>query len=185
MILIPLSIENVYSPAGSVPPVSHLTSCIPTKSNLYFDIYFATVMSEPALYRLLTFHMPNLISIFLSLGRLSKESVEVRDPLWHFVTQLCFTMRSCYPTPNSQAGGPSLVGCPRLIIQYIRSCPPYLEAVSSIRNPRTRHAVVTRGPFNMDSVYQCIENIGPFVYNLWKFYQLQELLKVTKTPWWQ
>jgi hypothetical protein len=31
-----------------------------------------TVMSEPALYRLLTFHIPNLISVFLSLGRLSR-----------------------------------------------------------------------------------------------------------------
>jgi len=25
------------------------------------------------------------------------------------------------PTPNPQAGGPLLVGCPRLLIQYIRS----------------------------------------------------------------
>jgi hypothetical protein len=32
---------------------------------------------------------------------------------------------------TTQAGGPPLVGCPRLLIQYIRSCPPYLEAVSS------------------------------------------------------
>ena len=31
--------------------------------------------------------------------------------------------------PNPQAGGPSPVGCPRLFIQYIRSYPPYLEAV--------------------------------------------------------
>jgi hypothetical protein len=29
------------------------------------------------------------------------------------------------------------IGCP----QYIRSYPPYLEAASSIRNLRTRHAV--------------------------------------------
>ena len=28
-------------------------------------------------------------------------------------------------TPNSQAGGPPLVGCPRLPIQYIRSYSPY------------------------------------------------------------
>jgi hypothetical protein len=54
------------------------------------------------------------------------------------------------PTPNPQAGGPSLVGCPRLLIQYIRSYPQYLETVSSIRNLRTRHAVVTRDPPNMD-----------------------------------
>jgi len=28
-----------------------------------------------------------------------------------------------------EAGGPRLAGCPRLLIQYIRSYPPYLEAV--------------------------------------------------------
>ena len=38
-------------------------------------------------------------------------------------------------SPNPQAGGPLLVGCPRMLIQYIRSY---------IRNLRTRHAVVTR-----------------------------------------
>jgi hypothetical protein len=52
------------------------------------------------------------------------------------------------PPPNPQAAGPSTVGCPRLLIQYIRNYPPYLEAVSSIRNPRTRHAVVTVDPLN-------------------------------------
>ncbi|KAJ4446561.1 hypothetical protein ANN_13258 [Periplaneta americana] len=46
------------------------------------------------------------------------------------------------PSPNPQAGGPPLIGCPRLLIQYIRSYPPYLEAVSSIRNLRKRHAMV-------------------------------------------
>ena len=29
------------------------------------------------------------------------------------------------PRPNPQAGGPPLVGCPRLRIQYIRSYPSY------------------------------------------------------------
>jgi hypothetical protein len=32
------------------------------------------------------------------------------------------------PPPNPQAGGPPPVVCPRRGIQYIRSCPPYLEA---------------------------------------------------------
>jgi hypothetical protein len=36
-------------------------------------------------------------------------------------------------------------------IQYIRSYPPYLEAVSSIRNLSTRHAVVKKGPPKMVS----------------------------------
>jgi hypothetical protein len=54
------------------------------------------------------------------------------------------------PRPSPQAGGPPLVGCPRLLIQYIRNYPPHLEVVSSIRNLRTRHAVVTRDPSNME-----------------------------------
>jgi hypothetical protein len=28
-------------------------------------------------------------------------------------------------SPNTQAGGPPLVGCPRLLIKYIPSYPPY------------------------------------------------------------
>jgi hypothetical protein len=47
-----------------------------------------------------------------------------------------------------KAGEPPLVCCPRLLVQYIRSYPPYLQAVSSTRNLRTRH-VVTRDPLNM------------------------------------
>jgi hypothetical protein len=41
----------------------------------------STVLSEPALYKLLIFPVPNLMSIFFSLGRLSKESIQVRGPL--------------------------------------------------------------------------------------------------------
>jgi hypothetical protein len=53
------------------------------------------------------------------------------------------------PPPNPQAGGQPPVSCPRLLIQYIRSYPPYLKAVSSIRNPRTSLAMVTGDPFIM------------------------------------
>jgi hypothetical protein len=49
------------------------------------------------------------------------------------------------PRPTPQAGGPPLVGCLQLLIQYIRSYPPYLEAVSSICNVRMRHAICTYG----------------------------------------
>jgi hypothetical protein len=61
----------------------------------YFDISIATVMNESALYRFLTLHVPNLMSIFLSLGHLSEESVQVPSPLWHFITSLSFTVWSC------------------------------------------------------------------------------------------
>jgi hypothetical protein len=41
--------------------------------------------------------------------------------------------------PTPQPGGPPLAGCPRLLIQYISSYPPYLEGVSSVRNLRMLH----------------------------------------------
>jgi hypothetical protein len=53
-----------------------------------------------------------------------------------------------------QAGGPPTVGCPRLLIQYIRSYRPYLEAVSSIRNPRTRHVLEIVDSLNMADILQ-------------------------------
>jgi hypothetical protein len=84
--------------------------------------------------------------------RLSKESVQVRGFLRSFVTSLFLWWRVVSPTPNSSARGPPLVGCPRLLIQCICSYPPYLEVVSSIRNMRTRHVVVTREPSNMESL---------------------------------
>jgi hypothetical protein len=40
-----------------VPSPCHLTSCTPTKSNLYFEISSPTALREPALYILLTFHV--------------------------------------------------------------------------------------------------------------------------------
>jgi hypothetical protein len=42
----------------------------PDESSPYHPI-LATAMSEPALHRLLTLHVPNLMSIFFILGRLS------------------------------------------------------------------------------------------------------------------
>jgi hypothetical protein len=53
------------------------------------------------------------------------------------------------PTTNPQAGGPPIFRYQWLLIQYIRSYPSYLVAVSSIRNLRTRHAMVTRDPLNI------------------------------------
>jgi hypothetical protein len=86
MILIPLSIEKCIFTCwfGAYP--AHLT----TKSNLYFDFSFATVMSEPALYRLLAFNIPNLLSILPSFGHLSQIPARVKGPLWHFITSIFF-----------------------------------------------------------------------------------------------
>jgi hypothetical protein len=60
-----------------------------------------------------------------------------------FRTKLIFYSEGLLaPSPTSQAAEPPLVCCPRLLIQYIRSYLPYLEAVSSCRNLRTGPAVV-------------------------------------------
>jgi hypothetical protein len=57
------------------------------------------------------------------------------------------------PPPNPQAGGLPPVGCPRLLIQYICSYSPYLKAVSSIRNLRKCHAVMTGDPLKTYILY--------------------------------
>jgi hypothetical protein len=91
------------------------------------------------------FYVPDLMSIFRPLGRLSKESVQVRVSLLFFVTNLFLRRDVISRMPNPQFGEPPLVVCPRLLVQYIRCYSPLLLVVPSIRNPRTRHAVVTRG----------------------------------------
>jgi hypothetical protein len=102
-----------------VPLLSHLTSSTSTKSDLYQATFLAAAVSEPALHRLLTFLIPILMSRFRCLSR-TKASVQVRVFVCeYFVTRYGLTMRSC--SPNPQAGGSPLVGCPLLLIQYIRS----------------------------------------------------------------
>jgi hypothetical protein len=78
-------------------------------------------------------------------------------------------------TPNPQAGGPLLVGSPRLLMQYIYIYPPYLEAVSSIRNLRTRHAVVTRDPLNMVQRPHTWSMMSPFKPRYYSVVELSQL----------
>jgi hypothetical protein len=107
-----------------------VSSCTSTKSNIYLDSSLGTVIREPTLYKLLMFHVSYLMSIFLCLGHLSKESVQVRGSLLCFVTSLLFRWEVVSPTPNPQARVPPLVLCPRLLIQYsqltsIAGCRPF------------------------------------------------------------
>jgi hypothetical protein len=127
----------VYSPACSVPQPSHQISCTPTKSNLYLDSSLETVIREPALYKLHTIHNPNSMSIFHRLGRLSRESVQVRGSLMTFVRNQPPSWRTI--TCRFSASAYSI--CSQL--------PSLAEGRSSICNPRTRHAVVTPNPLNM------------------------------------
>jgi hypothetical protein len=122
MINIPFPIEKYI--------IVYCLISLPFPPNLLDSQYFSnsptTDLIAPTLYRLLTFHVPNLMSFVQCLGH-AKESVQVWGALKQFITIKIFTVRGCGPTPNPQAGGPPLVGCPRLLIQHIRSYPPYLE----------------------------------------------------------
>jgi hypothetical protein len=62
----------------------------------------------------------------------------------HELTPIDQSPRWKLTVAHAQAWRPPIVGCPQMLIPYIRSYPPYLEVISSTRNPRTRHAVVTR-----------------------------------------
>ena len=124
-----LPIKEVQSPALAVPPLSHPTSCTPTRSNLYLSNSLTTVISDPDLYRLVTFHVTNLISLAHRLV-LHRRISPVSRPLCMNRNMFTFLRWGDVSTsPNTQVGGPPLVGCPRLLIQNIRSYPPYLEAV--------------------------------------------------------
>ena len=65
------------------------------KSNLYLANSLGAAVNEPALYRLLTFQIPNLMSLFLCLDR-TKESVQARVFVCeYYVTKYVLTGRSC------------------------------------------------------------------------------------------
>ena len=86
-----------------MPPLSHLNSWIPSKCNLYLANSLAAVVSEPDLCRLLTFQVPNLLSLFHCLGH-TKVSVQFQVMCLYFVTLPVFTLRSCqhFPQPRSR-----------------------------------------------------------------------------------
>jgi hypothetical protein len=59
-----IRLMGLWHPCPIRPPIVPL--------NVYFDIFFVAAVREPALYRLLALHIPNLVLIFFSLGRLLK-----------------------------------------------------------------------------------------------------------------
>ena len=73
-----------------MPPLSHLTSCTPTKSNLYHNNSLAAAaVRNPDLCRLLTFQVPNLMALFHCLGQ-TKISVQIQAFLCEqFITWYC------------------------------------------------------------------------------------------------
>jgi len=91
MIFVSFSIEK--NSLLTVPPVSHLTHTS-TKSNLYLANSLATVINESDIHRLLTVHVPNLMSLLHCLGH-TKGSIQALGKCIHFVTRPVFKGTIC------------------------------------------------------------------------------------------
>jgi hypothetical protein len=108
-------------------------------------------LRNPSLFKLHTFHIPNLISTFLRLGRLSEESVQVPGSVWFFITSLFLRWRVVSPTPIlppcRRSSACSLSSAAYLIYFQL---PSTAGGSSFTLNPRTRRAVGTgTHPLNM------------------------------------
>ena len=119
MIFVSFSIEKIKCPALTVPPLSQLTSCTPTNSNLYFAYSLLAVVSEPD-----TIQVPYIPSTksyvpFPLLWLYHSISPEPRHKYRFRNKQVVSTM------PQPQTGGPPLVSYLWLLIQYARRHPPY------------------------------------------------------------
>ena len=126
-----------------MPFLSYLTSCTPTKSNLYLANSLAAAVNEPALYRLLTFQVPNLMSLFHLLGSYQSISPGPSLCLWIFRNKIHFNrgeLLAPHPTPKLEDHPLSAV-CNCLFNIFAATL--HIRGRSSIRNLRTRHAVVT------------------------------------------
>ena len=85
------------------------TSPVPSKSSLYLTNSLATAVSDPGLYRLFTFNVPNFMFLSLCLQRI-KRSVQVRGLVKYFVTSLSFLWPGVVSTsPNPQDKGKALL----------------------------------------------------------------------------
>jgi hypothetical protein len=161
MIFVSLSLEKFIIPcsyyAPFVPPHFLRT---PNKSNLYLVNSLAAAVSEPALFRHLTFHVWNLMSIFVT-SFVPKYQSRPESSV-HISQQASFygeNLLSPRPTPN--LGGPPLAGCPQLLIQYIRSYPLYWKLFF---HPQQEDAPChgERNPLITDRVHASVY-INPFL----------------------
>src|SRR5215510_7811592 len=142
---------------------------------------YCALFVQPNLYRLLTFHVPNRMSLFcfLKLRDTPSGNTPPRRTEWgsspdsfvsrgsiscceYFLTGVFSREGVVSTSPNPQAGGPPLVGCPRLLIRFIHSYPPYWRP---FLHPQPEDAPCRgdRDPHSWSLVELCMLN----VYGMW------------------
>jgi hypothetical protein len=141
-----------------VPLLSHLTPYTTTTSNLYLTYFLAAAVIQSAIYRFLTFQIPNLTSRFRTIL-----SIQVWGKCLWFATKSVFKVRNCQHLAQTQSGRPPLVGCPRLLILYIRSYPPYWRPFLHPQ-PEERAMLWWEGP-----TYQGHGTLPPQLFKIHKF----------------
>jgi len=104
--------KKLWPPGLTVPPLSHLI-CTPTNSILYLANSLAAAVTEPALYRLLTFQVPNLMSAFVAWFvaecQSGSEKYCLNVSYWDTLLRWAVVGTSSDP----QTAGTPLVGCPQ------------------------------------------------------------------------
>ena len=143
-----------------MPPLSHLTYCTPTKSNLYLANSLAAALSEPDLYRSLTFSfLPKCPFSFSCCVMIPLETIPSGDPsggvfynrivlspvetsrIWVFLNNIFLQGGVVRASPNPQRGGPPLWAVSDCFINLLVAN-LYIGGRSPIRNIRTRNDVV-------------------------------------------
>ena len=85
----------------------------------------SSIQSIPPTSHFLNIHLPSSIISFLLLRSYQNISPGPRQEFMFRNKANFYGEKLLPPLPNPQAGGPPLVGCLRLLTQYIRSYPPY------------------------------------------------------------
>ena len=132
-----------------MPPLS----CIPIKSNQYIVNSLATVLSEPDLYRLLTFHMKNLMSLFHCLH--IPQDQPMSGALWNRSQHGNFLFFAPCPTLKLE-NHPLSVVCDCLFNTFTATL--HTGSHSSISNLRTCHATVTGTPTTTCQILPYLQN---------------------------
>jgi hypothetical protein len=157
MILNPFYIQ--HNPLLVQCHASHLTSPHSTKCNQYFANPLAPILTDNTLQRPLAIKFTNFMSTFNCTDRPKQF---IRGPVWHFIHEIT--------RQNPNPAWPPLVGCPPLLIRYIRSYPSHLMDSLLHKKPDSQPCVCDT----------CLLNMRQYTRRIW-ILDMTQALRLTVT----
>jgi hypothetical protein len=109
-----------------------------------------------------------------------KGSFQAQGTGIRFITRPVFVVTFVRTTPNPQAGGPPLVGCPWLLIQCIHSYPPYWSLFLHVQ-PKDAPCWGDRDPLIMATWLTYIKVVCVWQVTVHK--PTKQLNKLSGWPW--